>query len=339
MNLKFYYTLYLQRIWLSILIITIGSTKYAAQLRNDDLHLLQPDTTVNKDRVILSSVIAGTTFIGSGIGLYQTWYSKYEQSPFHFFNDYGEWQHIDKLGHIYTSYFQATMSYKVAKWAGISETSSMWIGVGAGFVLQTTVEIFDGYSTKWGFSVPDFTSNVIGLGVFASQQHYWGEQRIRLKISSTLDRRYDNLTVNGFKNGDIRTTQLSTRIAELYGNSTAERFLKDYNAQTIWLSVNPSTFGIDILPKWLSIAIGYGAENMYGGFENKWTDDDGYAYHYPARRYPQVYLSPDIDWSRIPTQSHFLKTLFTLLNAQKIPLPTIEYNVQDGLVWHLVLWK
>ena len=27
-------------------------------------------------------------------------------------------------------------------------------------------------------------------------------------------------------------------------------------------------------PKWLNVAVGYGAENMFGGCENEWAVDD-----------------------------------------------------------------
>ena len=51
--------------------------------------------------------------------------------------------------------------------------------------------------------------------------------------------------------------------------------LKDYNGQTYWLSANLKSFfpGSNI-PPWLNVAIGYGADGMFGGFENKWIDED-----------------------------------------------------------------
>ena len=54
-----------------------------------------------------------------------------------------------------------------------------------------------------------------------------------------------------------------------------ERMLKDYNGQTYWLSANLKSFfqGSNI-PAWLNVAVGYGADGMFGGFENKWIDED-----------------------------------------------------------------
>jgi hypothetical protein len=45
-----------------------------------------------------------------------------------------------------------------------------------------------------------------------------------------------------------------------------EQMLKDYNGQTYWLSVNLHSFykGSKI-PKWLNLAIGYGANGMLTG--------------------------------------------------------------------------
>jgi len=46
----------------------------------------------------------------------------------------------------------------------------------------------------------------------------------------------------------------------------------------------------------------------------------------PTERYRQYFLSLDIDWSKIPTKSKFMKAVFEGLNFIKIPFPTLEYN-------------
>jgi hypothetical protein len=57
----------------------------------------------------------------------------------------------------------------------------------------------------------------------------------------------------------FHTTQYQYR-PNVLGSSLAEQMLKDYNGQTYWLSVNLHSFykGSKI-PKWLNLAIGYGA--------------------------------------------------------------------------------
>lgn len=84
------------------------------------------------------------------------------------------------------------------------------------------------------------------------------------------------------------------------------------------------------LPRWLNIAIGYGAKGMYGGRINQWIDKEGIAFDYSEiKRVRLFYLSPDIDLTRISTQSKFLKTMFFILNFVKIPAPALQLS-SDG---------
>jgi uncharacterized protein YfiM (DUF2279 family) len=316
------------------LVMMASSTDVTAQIRTETLHLMQPDSIPNKPRQLMAFGISGGVFVSSGIGLYTTWYSQFETSPFHFFDDSKEWLQMDKYGHVYTAYFQSEMCYKVAKWTGMSKNRSILYGASCGFILQATVEVFDGYSEKWGFSVYDIAANSAGVGLFAAQQLAWDEQRIRVKMSSQLNRSYDNINVENI-NGEI-ITDLSRRTNNLFGDSVSERFLKDYNAQTYWLSVNPRSFGVEFMPNWLNIAVGFGAENLYGGFENTW-EEDGEIFDLNIPRYRQFYISPDIDFARFNPKSHWVKTLFTMLNIYKLPMPAAEYNREEGWSFHLLL--
>src|SRR5690606_39292104 len=52
----------------------------------------------------------------------------------------------------------------------------------------------------------------------------------------------------------------SSDLPEALGNTFAARLLKDYNAQTYWLSVDADKFFT--FPKWLNVAVGYGVADM-----------------------------------------------------------------------------
>src|SRR5690606_17210052 len=48
-------------------------------------------------------LVAGVNVVGYGgtmIALYSAWYSKYDQTSFHTFNDWPEWKQVDKAGHL-----------------------------------------------------------------------------------------------------------------------------------------------------------------------------------------------------------------------------------------------
>jgi hypothetical protein len=110
-----------------------------------------------------------------------------------------------------------------------------------------------------------------------------------------------------------------------------EQILKDYNGQTYWFSANLHSFSKKSkIPIWLNIALGYGAEGMIG------ENDSKKALIFPIKQEKcrQFYLSLDVDLTKISTKSHFLKTVFSVLNTVKIPAPTIEYTPHRGFQFH-----
>jgi len=297
----------------------------------------QPVDTFEPNRFWLATGITAALYTGSVIALNRAWYKQYPRSSFHFFDDHREWRGMDKAGHLYSTYFESEWAYKIARWTGMRDDQAIWAGVGLGMFFQTTVEVLDGFSSQWGFSIADAGFNVLGATTFLAQQKGWGEQRIRLKVSSTpVD--YPDMGV--LSSEGTASTTLNQRSRDLFGKSAPERFLKDYNAQTTWLSVNVHAFlknPESKFPRWLNIAVGYGAENMYGGFENAW-ESDGSEFNLSSSafpRYSQFYLSPDIDFSRIPSRSSFVRTLLGIVNVFKMPGPVMEYNTLDGLRFDL----
>jgi hypothetical protein len=279
---------------------------------------------------------------GSGVTAYgftlaalnQLWYSEYGRTSFHLYDDSREWMQMDKAGHMFTSYFEADWLHHVARWTGMSESSSIWTGVISAMVLQATIEVLDGFALDWGFSPYDIVANTAGCALWAVQQATWKDQRVRMKVSSSF-RTYPEHLVLGSPGGAMT---LRERSADLFGEHIFQTYLKDYNAQTIWLSVNVHSFlqKDSRFPKWLNLAIGYGAENMYGGYKNQWTRD-GNAYWLDAdiaRRYRQFYVAPDIDLSRIGVKSRPLKALLHMVNIFKLPTPALEINGKGIIRWH-----
>lgn len=83
---------------------------------------------------------------------------------------------MDKLGHVYNGYFQSDLIYQGARWTGMNNRQAMYYGVGISMLFQSTIEVFDGFSPKWGFSWPDMAANVIGSGILV-QESLWREQK------------------------------------------------------------------------------------------------------------------------------------------------------------------
>ncbi len=287
-----------------------------------------PSDTLNKKRFNIALTGTSLLYTGFSIGLYNTWYKQYPQSKFHLFDDWNEWNNIDKAGHLYTAYFQGVLGYKGSKWTGLSEDKAILVGALCGSIFQATVEVMDGFSENWGFSVGDMAANLAGTSAFVVQQKVWGEQRITVKVSS-WPKSYptDNISaVNGSS-----FTSLDARADDLFGSGFVESYLKDYNAQTIWASFNLKSLvnKDNKIPGWLNVAVGYGSENMFGGFANEWhlENDDRFVVDEIAfPRHRQYYLGLDVDLTRIKVKSQFLKSVLSILNIFKLPLPAFEYN-------------
>lgn len=303
---------------------------------NQKSSFFTPSDTFNQKRFNYALGISAVTYTGFSIGLYHTWYKQYPQGKFHFFDDYGEWNNMDKIGHVYTSYFQGVLCYRGARWTGLSDDKSIMVGAICGSLFQTTIEVMDGFSTEWGFSLSDMGANTAGIGLFALQQKYWKEQRISLKVSS-----YPKSYPDYYVIGDQGTKMsLQDRADDLFGSSFPERFLKDYNAQVYWASVNVNSFlpENNNWPDWLNVAVGYGADNMFGGFENEW-ESNGELFAVDTEEYPRVhqfYLGLDLDLTKIKTENPFLKGVLSMFNIFKAPSPAIELNSRGEFTFHIL---
>lgn len=314
-----------------LLILLLQSASGISQ--KDSIGFWDYPPSIDKGRFFTAAGAGSVAYAGALISLNELWYKQYPRTSFHFFDDAREWNQMDKAGHMFTAYFEADWIYGITRWTGMKRKPAILTSALVATGLQATVETLDGFSSKWGFSVYDFASNIGGSGLWAVQQLVWDEQRIRLKVSSTY-RTYPSEMITGI---DGASTTLRTRTDDLYGKNIFQSFLKDYNAQTIWLSVNPSSFMREEskFPKWLNIAVGYGAENMFGGFENEWTVD-GNMFSLSEETYPryrQWYLSPDIDLTRINIRSKPLKALVWMINIFKFPAPALEINGKGGVKW------
>jgi hypothetical protein len=273
---------------------------------------IKPSDTLNSSKfktlVISQSAITATGLIG----LHQLWYKNYPQSSFHFINDNADWLQMDKMGHVFTAYHIGRASAESYQWAGASKKSQLIYGATLGFTFLTIVEIFDGYSAEWGASSGDLIANTAGTALYIGQELLWNEQRITPKFS-------------------FHTTKYAELRPNILGKSFSEQILKDYNGQSYWLSANvKSFFKTAEIPKWINLAVGFGADGMLAGNESTIVP----ILTTQPERFRQFYLSFDVDLSKIKTKSHLLKTLFSVFNTIKIPAPTIEIRSSGQLKWH-----
>jgi hypothetical protein len=268
---------------------------------------LTPSDTLNRPRRNLVLITESVVFIGGIIQINKPFEKGYLNSNFHFNKTNSSDLGMDKGLHVFASYHITSLSSNMLKWSGASERQQLICGAGMGLAFLTTVEILDGFSKK-GTSIGDLVSNGIGTSLYVSQELIWKEQRIIPKYS------FETTDFFSLSQGEMKN-----------------RLTNEFDDQTFWLSVNMYSFFKDSkIPKWLNIAIGYGVEGV-----NK-KSATAIATLPTADRYRQLYLSFDVDFTKINTNSHFLKTLFYFLNSIKIPAPTIEYSSNEGFKGHFL---
>lgn len=251
--------------------------------------------SMNKKRLIGSSVSIASIYVGSIVSLQQVWYKESFQKEFHFFNDGKNWLQMDKAGHVFTAYNLSSILSGNFRWNGIKTKNSNLIGSAIGVSYLTSLEIMDGYSKDWGFSWWDMASNVGGAALFMGQEYAFSKQIFIPKFS-------------------FHTTKYASVRPEVLGSNFQEQLLKDYNGQTYWLSFSPGNLGIKSFPKWLCLSFGYSADEKLVGNAEVFQN-------YNSKR--EFLLSLDIDLNELNIKNEFWKKVLKQVNVIKIPFPAV----------------
>lgn len=271
----------------------------------------QNDSTVHRtiDRNKLRTVlIAGSVGYAVGVvALSELWYKDTPRQPFSFFNDNAEWKQVDKLGHFYSAFYLSYGAAKGYRWCGLKDSKANLWGALTGFFVLVPIEVLDGFSEAYGASAGDLLADAGGALFFYGQSYQWKEIRIYPKFS-------------------FSRTHFPTIRPDLLGDNLVSEILKDYNGQTYWLSFDMDRFMK--FPRWLNIAVGYGASGMVYARES-----ENQAAGYDA--YRQYYVSLDLDPSAIHTNSKALRTLLFIAGMIKLPSPAIEFS-RKGTQFHFL---
>lgn len=292
------------------LVLLLFSVSVFSQNKLDQF--LKPSDSLNVQKLNIVIASEAVVCVSTLVYLNALWYNNYPKSNFHFINDNDEWLQMDKAGHVFSSYHIGRFSKEALSWSGVNSKKQLIYGATLGFLFLSAVEVLDGYSSNWGASSGDIAANALGTSLFVSQELLWNEQRIIPKFS-------------------FHFTPYASLRPSILGTSYQEQIIKDYNGQTYWLSFNLNSFTKSTsVPKWINVALGYGAEGMITGNEAFVNT----IFLPESKRHRQFYLSLDVDLTKINTKSHFLKTFFSILNTIKIPAPTFEINGYGDLKFH-----
>ena len=200
------------------------------------------------------------------------------------------------------------MSNGLYRWAGLSAGQANLFSGLSSLLFMGTIEIFDGYSEKWGFSWGDMGANLVGIGLATGQFAAWNDQRIQLQFS-------------------YHPTAFRVQRPDELGSNGIQGILKDYNGQSYWASINLASFlkSTTWVPTWANIAIGIGANGMLSGRINPENPESIHRNRY-------LFLSLDAKLNNLLAASSVEQTTATALSFLKIPAPTLRLNTSDHTI-------
>lgn len=269
------------------------------------LSIFKKADSPRKKRTILTTVFNTSTFSSSFLALKSVWYADYEKTPLHSFDDSKNWMQMDKVGHLYSCYHFNEVVAKTYQWSGLNNKKSALIGGAYAWTYQFAIELLDGQSSGWGFSWSDLTANTLGSALYIGQEYGFEKQIFKLKFS--------------YQDSEFAQYRPNT-----LGSNLQERILKDYNAQTYWLSFSPFAWSKNNkAPKWINLALGYSVDGKLIGDKDIFISADGLK-SFQAKR--EFILSLDIDVKNLPIKKKWLKAVLTPFNVIKIPFPALVWR-------------
>lgn len=265
-----------------------------------DVRAQTDSSAIARKKLRTLAVVSAAGYTAGILTLNHVWYKDTGRQPFAFFNDNAEWKQMDKAGHFFASYHLSALPAHTLRRYGVPEKKADLLGALSGFMLTVPIEILDGYSDGYGASWGDVVADAAGPAFYLGQKLTWGEIRIHPKLSFH------------------RTAYAPMRPA-LLGDDLLSEIVKDYNGQTQWLSFDIDKF--TSFPKWLNVAVGYGAEEMIFARDGQ-NEADGL---HPHR---QFYLGLDIDLTAIRTRSSVVRTILDVVNLVRLPAPALQFSQQ-----------
>jgi len=223
-----------------------------------------------------------------------------EHSHFHLENDFDYALNLDKFGHFAAGVVLGESFYEGYRWAGASEFNSYLFAGLSAMMTHVAIDVKDGYSPEWGFSVFDVLSGTLG-GFYPMAERY----------------------IPLFKYIDLKWSYWINTKA-YYRQSETGVFTDDYVNQTFWASFKPYRLlpagARAYYPSWLAFAAGLSID------EKVFTGEP-----HPRR---EVYLAFDYDLEAFRPQSRMARTIIKYLNYFKLPAPTIQ--VYPEFHWYLL---
>ncbi len=262
-----------------------------------------PQSAINKRKF---AIVGGVTALslGSTYAYLETVWWKHKQTHFHMDGgkDYLYAKNMDKAGHFIGGMFTAQAMKEGFEWAGMKPLPSYLYAGAVGGALQMIIEVKDGFSPSYGFSIGDVAFGTAGSFVPLLKYHYPALDAFTVKLSY-----YPHYTY-------------------YYDIYPQANLIDDYMNQTYWLSLSvndwlPKHSTVEkVWPDFLTITGGMSIDETWNQYyKGDYHPDDNGKGNF------EYFISLDVDWRKIlPQHKKATRVLSDALNYIKLPLPALR---------------
>lgn len=213
---------------------------------------------------------------------------------------------LDKVGHFFGARVTSDIFARGIRWSGKTEAQSLIWGGLLGTAVQGFIEIKDGYSPTWGFSVYDWMSGSIGS--------FYPYFQSKSRFLSAVDIKYSYYRKHNYYFDYIKR---------------ASNFQDDYMNSTFWFTFNPQRYKPSSKwPKWLGISVGIGVDET---LNNYYINTPGGSSDWGKGGY-EFYIAPDINFKGLLPKKPFWQSLAHVLNYIKVPTPALRLGRNSKLM-------
>lgn len=258
--------------------------------------LSRPDSS--KISISRLAVFGGTVAVG-GVAVHFARYKplwKEHFTGFRFYEDFTYARNQDKLLHFYGGVVGSAISAKALSWSGYGQPNASFLGAATSLAFLTFMKIEDGYIDYLGFDRVDEVANILGAA-YPLAQYY----------------------VPVLNNFTPKFSYVASKNNVVTENQTVPRFLEDHEGQKFWMGITV----YNLLPKdlqkyWLpavGLAIGYTVRDLN-----------------TPKPYHETIIALDLDLRKLPGNSHFLRTMWEMLNYIHLPMPAVR--ISPSVTWY-----
>jgi hypothetical protein len=285
--------------------------KDTSKIGKNGTSILKNASTFNKARFYGVASITLAALAGSYIYMNNAWWAG-QKSSFHFDGGTGlknvftfgrdvkYAKNLDKMGHFYGGRIGGDLFAEAVRWSGKSEKSSYIWGAVFSSSIQFFIEIKDGFSPDWGFSVYDFMAGTLGS--------FYPYFQSKSRFLKAVDYKFSY-----WRRDDYYFESIKRKSG----------FQDDYMNQTYWFTFNPKRFKPKSnWPKWLGISVGVGVDNKLNDYYTGIITD----YSVLGKGGYEFFIAPDIDFTGLLPKTPFWQRAAKLMNYIKFPAPAIRLS-------------